>query len=121
VSDRALYLFDGHNILHAGRMRDQNEVVDRLASFVSLRGARGIVVFDGVGTEAAVGPLRVLFASPADRLIERLAAEHRASADVYVVSSDRAVRRAAGFEVRHVSAQDLLRELERDAVQWRRY
>ncbi len=121
MGERALYLFDGHNILHAGRMREPNELVDRLASFVSLRGARGIIVFDGVGTEAAIGPLRVLFASPADRLIERLAVEHRTSADVHVVSSDRAVRRTAGFDVRHLSAQDLLRELERDAAHWRPY
>jgi predicted RNA-binding protein with PIN domain len=121
VAEQPLYLFDGHNILHAGRIRGQTELVDRLASFVSLRGARGIVVFDGVGKEAAVGPLRVRFASPADRLIERLAAEHRTSADVYVVSSDRAVRRTAGFDVRHLSAQDLLRELEGDTDHWRRY
>ena len=121
MADRALYLFDGHNILHAGRIREQDELVDRLASFVSLRGAHGIVVFDGVGREAAIGPLRVLFASPADRLLERLAAEHRASAEVYVVSSDRAVRRTAGFDVRHVSAQQLLRELETDAAEWGGY
>jgi predicted RNA-binding protein with PIN domain len=120
VREPPLYLFDGHNILYAGRMREPTELVDRLASFVSLRGARGVVVFDGVGKEAAIGPLRVLFASPADRLIERLAAEHRASADVYVVSSDRAVRRTAGFDVRHLSAQELLRELEGDADHWRR-
>ncbi len=121
MDEPPLYLFDGHNILHAGRIREQSELVDRLASFVSLRGARGIVVFDGMGKEAAVGPLWVRFASPADRLIERLAAEHRTSADVYVVSSDRAVRRTAGFDVRHLSAQDLLRELEGDADHWRRY
>ena len=121
MPEQPLYLFDGHNILHAGRIREQSELIDRLASFVSLRGARGIVVFDGPGREVAVGALRVLFASPADRLIERLAAEHRAQGEVYVVSSDRAVRRTAGFDVRHLSAQDVLREFEGDAAQWRRY
>ena len=121
MAEPALYLFDGHNILHAGAIRDENELVDRLASFVSLRGARGVVVFDGTGRDAAIGALSVRFASPADRLIERLAAEHRSSAEVYVVSSDRAVRRTAGFEVRHVSAQEVLRELEDDAASWGRY
>ena len=121
MAEPPLYLFDGHNILHAGRMREPGELVDRLASFVALRGARGIVVFDGHGRAVDVGALRVLFALPADRLIERLAAEHRATREVHVVSSDRAVRRTAGFEVRHLSAQALLRELEGDTGQWRRY
>ena len=52
-------------------------LVDRLASFVALRGARGVVVFDGVGEELDVGPLAVRFAPHADELLERLAAEHR--------------------------------------------
>jgi predicted RNA-binding protein with PIN domain len=121
VAERTLYLFDGHNILHAGRIREPSELVDRLASFVSLRGAHGIVVFDGAGRDGTVGALRVRFASPADRLIERLAAEHRASAEVYLVSSDRAIRRTAGFDVRHLSADALLRELEGDSHQWQRY
>ena len=121
MAEQALYLFDGHNILHAGRFREETELVDRLASFVSLRGARGVVVFDGVGREAAIGELRVLYAAPADRLIERLAAEHRSGVHVYVVSSDRAVRRTAGFEVRHLTAHELLRELEEDAGHWRGY
>ncbi len=121
MAELPLYLFDGHNILHAGRMREQGELVDRLASFVALRGAEGTVVFDGYGREIAVGALRVLFASPADRLIERLAAEHRGTREIYVVSSDSAVRRTAGFEARHLSADALLRELEGDAGQWRRY
>jgi predicted RNA-binding protein with PIN domain len=121
VAEGTLYLFDGHNVLHAGRIREQTELVDRLASFVSLRGARGVVVFDGAGTDAEVGPLLVRYASPADRLIERIAAEHRESAEVYVVSSDRAIRRTAGFDVRHLSPRDLLRELERDSDRWGRY
>ena len=121
MPDRTLYLFDGHNILHAGDVRDEDALVDRLASFVSLRGASGIVVFDGAGRDASIGSLDVRFASPADRLIERLAAEHRASAEVYVVSSDRTLRRTAGFDVRHVSAQELLRQLDADADEWRGY
>jgi predicted RNA-binding protein with PIN domain len=121
VRDSTLYVFDGHNILHAARLRDEAALVDRLASFVSLRGARGIVVFDGVGRDVSVGALRVRYASPADRLIERLAAEHRDRAEVYVVSSDRAVRRTAGFDVRHLTAQELVRQLDEDSGRWRRY
>ncbi|MGH3022714.1 MAG: NYN domain-containing protein [Gaiellaceae bacterium] len=106
-----LYLFDGYNILHAGDLADRRELVDLLASFVALRGARGIVVFDGVGEDAAYGGLEVRFASPADSLIERLAAEHRSTDEVWVVSSDSAVRGTAGQETRRLSSKSFLREL----------
>ena len=49
LPDVALYLFDGSNLFHAGRFADRDELVDELASFVAVRGARGVVVFDGVG------------------------------------------------------------------------
>ena len=41
------YLFDGHNLLHAGGFAEPRELVDMLASWLSLKGARGTVVFDG--------------------------------------------------------------------------
>jgi predicted RNA-binding protein with PIN domain len=106
-----LYLFDGNNVLHAGAFRDREELVDRLAGYVALQGARGVVVFDGVGDDARVGPLEVRFAEHADDLVERLAAEHRASEPVTVVSSDRAVRTTAGPQTRRVSTDIFLREL----------
>jgi predicted RNA-binding protein with PIN domain len=106
-----LYLFDGSNIFHAGNFRDRRELVDRLASHVALLGARGCVVFDGVGEDAVVGGLEVRFAEHADDVIERLAAEHRGREPVIVVSSDRAVRATAGQETRRVSAANFLREL----------
>jgi predicted RNA-binding protein with PIN domain len=105
-----LFLFDGDNVLHAGKFRDRNELVDRLAGYVALQGARGVVVFDGAGTDATVGPLEVRFADHADDLVERLAAEHRATEPVTVVSSDRAVRTTAGPQTRRVSAATFLRE-----------
>lgn len=106
-----LYLFDGYNILHAGTFLDRAELVDALASFVALRGARGVVVFDGVGEDAVYGPLEVRFASPADSLIERLAADSRTREEVWVVSSDRAVRGTAGQETRKLSSRDFVEEL----------
>ena len=106
-----LYLFDGYNILHAGDMADRRELVDLLASFVAVRGARGVVVFDGVGEDVAYGALEVRFASPADPLIERLAAEHRGREEVWVISSDAAVRGTAGQETRRLSSKTFLREL----------
>ena len=106
-----LYLFDGYNILHAGPFREREELVDRLASFVAVRGARGIVVFDGVGDDSAYGDLSVRFAPEADALIERLAAEHREREEVTVVSSDRAIRGTAGQEARRVSSKTFLRDL----------
>jgi predicted RNA-binding protein with PIN domain len=106
-----LYLFDGYNILHAGEFADRRELVDLLASYVAVRGARGVVVFDGVGEDAAYGALEVRFASPADPVLERLAAEHRSREEVWVVSSDRAVRGTAGQETRRVSSKAFVREL----------
>jgi predicted RNA-binding protein with PIN domain len=106
-----LYLFDGHNILHAGNFADERELVDVLAGFVALQGARGVVVFDGYGESRSFGPLEVRYAAHADDVLERLAAEHRTHAQVRIVSSDRAVRRTAGQEVSHVSATNFLKEL----------
>jgi predicted RNA-binding protein with PIN domain len=106
-----LYLFDGNNVLHAGGFRDREELVDRLAGYVALQGARGVVVFDGVGEDAQVGPLEVRYADHADDLVERLAAEHRASEPVTVVSSDRAIRTTAGPQTRRVTAGTFIREL----------
>src|SRR5262245_25122152 len=77
VSDPTLYLFDGSNLFHAGGFADRDELVDLLAGFIALRGARGVVVFDGVGGERTVGQLTVRFAPHADDVLERLAAEHR--------------------------------------------
>ena len=107
-----LYLFDGYNILHAGSFREREELIDRLASFVAVRGARGVVVFDGVGEDTTYGDLSVRFAEEADALIERLAAEHRGREEVWVISSDRAIRGTAGQESRRVSSKTFLRELD---------
>ena len=52
MSEPTLYLFDGYNVLHAGEFGgDVRELKDILASFVAVRGARGIVVLDGVGRD----------------------------------------------------------------------
>jgi predicted RNA-binding protein with PIN domain len=111
VADPTLYLFDGYNLLHAGGYEDVRELVDRLASFVAQEGARGIVVFDGVGEEVQRGPLAVRYAPDADTLLERLAAEHRGREQVCLVSSDAVVRGTSGVEVRKVSSRAFLRDL----------
>ncbi|HXF97759.1 MAG TPA: NYN domain-containing protein [Gaiellaceae bacterium] len=112
MPEPTLYLFDGSNLFHAGDFRDREELVDRLASYVALRGARGVVVFDGQGREREVGPLSVRYAPHADDLLERLAAEHRSAEAVLVVSSDAAVRGTSGQEVRTRRAPAFLAELE---------
>ncbi len=112
MPDSTVYLFDGYNLLHAGAFADARELVDTLASFVALRGARGVVVFDGVGEEVERGPLAVRYAPHADALLEKLAAEHRASERVCLVSSDRVVRGTAGQEVVKVSSQTFVADLE---------
>jgi hypothetical protein len=88
VADGTLYLFDGYNALHAGPYADARELADALASFVASHGVRGVLVFDGVGDDAEVGPLSIRFAPDADTLLERLAAEHRGRERVVLVSSD---------------------------------
>jgi predicted RNA-binding protein with PIN domain len=111
VADPTLYLFDGYNLLHAGSFKDRDELVDTLASYVAGHGARGVVIFDGVGEERAIGPLAVRFTEHADDLLERLAAENRKSERVCVVSSDHAVRWTSGQEVRKVASREFLSEL----------
>jgi predicted RNA-binding protein with PIN domain len=111
VADDTIYLFDGFNLLHAGSFRSPQELTDALAGFVAMQGARGVVVFDGVGEDAVVGPLEVRFAPHADALLERLAAEHRAHTRVCLVSSDSAVRGASGHPVQKLSSATFLREL----------
>jgi predicted RNA-binding protein with PIN domain len=112
VADPTLYLFDGHNLLHAGSFSAPRELVDLLASFVALRGARGVVVFDGAGEDASYGPLEVRHASNADALLERLAAEHREAEQICLVSSDFALRGTTGQEVASVSSARFLADLE---------
>jgi predicted RNA-binding protein with PIN domain len=108
MAEPTLYLFDGYNLLHAGGFADARELRDALASFVALRGARGVLVFDGAGTDAHFGPLDVRFAEHADTLLERLAAEHRETDDVCIVSSDSVVRETAGLDVQKMSSQNFL-------------
>jgi len=99
VAEPTLYLFDGHNLFHAGDYKDLRQLRDELASFVALKGAKGVLVFDGVGADESYGPLEVRYAKNADTLLERLAAEHRATEVVCLVSSDVAVRGTSGQEV----------------------
>jgi predicted RNA-binding protein with PIN domain len=107
-----LWLFDGFNVLHAGPWEDLEELRNALASFVALRGAQGIVVFDGVGDDGTFGPLEVRFAAHADNELERLAAENRSRRAVTLVSSDNVVRGTAGSGVRWVTSQNFLHELD---------
>jgi predicted RNA-binding protein with PIN domain len=112
VPDASLYLFDGYNLLHAGPFTEPQELVDALASFVATRGARGVVVFDGVGQDREHGPLAVRYAPHADDLLERLAAEHRERERVLLVSSDTTVLGTAGIQVAKLSSQTFFRDYE---------
>ena len=112
MAEPTLSLFDGYNLLHAGNFADPRELRDTLASFVAGKGARGILVFDGVGTDERVGALEVRYATDADVLLERIAAERRDREHVFLVSSDAAVRGTAGVRVAALSSKTFLRELE---------
>jgi predicted RNA-binding protein with PIN domain len=112
MAEPTLYLFDGYNVLHAGSFGDRDELVDVLASYVAARGARGVVVFDGVGEERAIGSLHVRFTAHADDLLERLAAENRRTELVCVISSDHAVRLTSGQEVRKLASREFVASLQ---------
>jgi predicted RNA-binding protein with PIN domain len=111
MADPTLYLFDGHNILHAGGFADQRKLRDTLASWVATQGARGVLVFDGSGKDETRGPLEVRFVEHADSLIERLASENRSRERVCVVSSDATVRSTAGRLVQTRTSQTFLGDL----------
>jgi predicted RNA-binding protein with PIN domain len=115
MTESSLYLFDGYNLLHAGAFADARELIDVLASYVAVRGARGVVVFDGVGEDVTRGPLEVRYAAHADTLLERLAAEHRDRDQVVLITSDSTVGWASGIEVAKLSSQTFLRDFEQAA------
>ena len=112
MTETSLYLFDGYNLLHAGGFADARELIDVLASYVAVRGARGVVVFDGVGEDVTRGPLEVRYVAHADTLLERLAAEHRDRENVVLITSDSTVGWASGIEVAKLSSQTFLRDFE---------
>ena len=112
MADPTLYLFDGYNVLHAAGLQDRQALIDDLASFVATKGARGVVVFDGVGADDSYGALEVRFAPHADALLERLAAEHRDRERVCLVSSDAAVRGTSGQQVAKISSREFASTLE---------
>lgn len=112
MPDPSLYLFDGYNVLHAAGLEDRRELVDLLAGFVAVKGARGVVVFDGVGADEQHGSLEVRFTANADAMLERLAAEHRDRERVCLVSSDAAVRGTSGQEVAKISSREFASTLE---------
>jgi predicted RNA-binding protein with PIN domain len=113
VAEPTLYLFDGHNLLYTGSFEDPRKLIDQLASFVALSGARGVVVFDGSGDDQTYGPLEVVYAPHADTVLERLAAENRDSETVCLISSDSAVRGTSGQEVQKRSSRTFLGDLDR--------
>lgn len=86
--------------------------MDALASFVAVRGARGVVVFDGVGADERYGALEVRFAPHADAVLERLAAESRDRERVCLVSSDAAIRGTSGQAVAKISSREFASTLE---------
>jgi predicted RNA-binding protein with PIN domain len=111
VAEPTLYLFDGFNLLHAGSFADPRELRDRLASFVAMKGARGVLVFDGTGPDEEIGPLSVRWAPHADTLLERLSAQHRGTEVVCLVSSDATIRGTSGIEVAKWSSQAFVADL----------
>ena len=111
MPEPTLYLFDGNNLLHAGDFADTRELRDRVASFVALCGARGVLVFDGAGDDERHGPLEVRYAPHADALLERLAAEHRDRERVCLVSSDVVVGTTSGQQVSRIGSVLFLGQL----------
>ena len=103
MADPTLYLFDGYNLLHAGRVRRRPRArrSARRLRRRPRRARRRRLRRRRRGRE--LGPLSVRYAPNADTLLERLAAEHRDRERVCLVSSDSAVRGTSGQEVRKLS------------------
>ena len=108
-----LYLFDGYNLLHAGPFADARELVDALASYVAVRGARGVVVFDGVGEDATRRPARgALRRALPTRCSSGSPPSTATRARVLLVTSDATVAAAAGVNVAKLSSQTFFRDFE---------
>jgi predicted RNA-binding protein with PIN domain len=107
-----LYIVDGYNVLHAlfsGASKEdifarRDWLADKLASFVALRGAHAVLVFDGHGPQSSSctpikgAAVEVCFAGgayTADTLIARRIAQRPADVMVVVVSADQEVQRTA--------------------------
>ena len=93
------------------RLGAVEELIDALASFVALRGARGVLVFDGEAGTRRSGPSRCASPPTRTRLLERLAAEHRGGETVAVISSDFDDPRHGQPDVRSTSSRIFLAEL----------
>ena len=106
------YIVDGYNVLHAlfpgvsrAELEDRRRwLIDQLAGFAALKGARVALVFDAHGKSSPAcepvpgTPLEVCYAGggfTADTLIARRIAEQPADATTVVVSADQEVQRTA--------------------------
>ena len=67
--------------------------------------------FQAFQAQFGYAPLEIRFAGHADDLLERLAAENRASEAVCIVSSDALIRRTSGQEVRKQTSRAFLADL----------
>jgi predicted RNA-binding protein with PIN domain len=120
-----LYVVDGYNVLHAlfpslraAELADKRRwLVDQLAGFAAVRGARICLVFDAHGQrtitcEAVSGTaVEVCYAGgtfSADTLIARRVAEQSPETGVVVVSADHEVQRTASRAgVRRMTPREL--------------
>ncbi len=112
MAEPTLYLFDGYNLLHAGAFTDRDELVDTLASFVAGRGARGVVVFDGVGEERA--SVRSRCASPRTPTTSSSGSQPRTARPSASASCPPTTPSAGhpGQEVRKLASRAFIAELE---------
>lgn len=126
---KTLYIVDGYNVLHymfRGVSKEElfarrDWLADQLASFVALKAARAVLVFDGHGprstsAEAVKGGLvEVCFAGgrfTADTLIARRIAGRSPDVHVIVVSADQEVQLTASRAgVSRMTPRELAAEL----------
>ena len=112
VADPTLYLFDGYNMLHAGGFADARELRDALASFVALRGARGVARLRRRGEDETSARSRCATPRTRTRCSSGSPAENRATrAGVPRLVGRHGPRRRPGRQVRSSSSQTFLGEL----------
>ena len=112
MPEPTLYLFDGFNLLHAGGFETRASCATCSPASSPRRAPRASSSSTESGATRPSARSRCAAPTHADPLLEKLAAENRATRNVCVVSSDSAVRGTAGRQVQTLSSQTFLHDLE---------
>lgn len=69
MAEPTLYLFDGYNLLKHRRLHGRTRARRRARELRRAEGARGVLVFDGAGSDERRGSLEIRYTAHADALL----------------------------------------------------